>query len=77
MAEETLLSNHMRTTEKRFDKLDRDIRFIGSRLDDLSTFKAEMIFTARTASLVVGGICGFVSLVASSVVAFLITTKIK
>lgn len=38
---------------------------IRSQLDDLQKFKVEMMSSARLTSLVVSGICGFITLVSS------------
>ena len=55
---EELLKYYIQESDKRFDKID-------SSLADLHSFKASMVSSARLTSLIVSGICGFLTLLAS------------
>jgi hypothetical protein len=59
---EELLRYFMTETNDRLERME-------SRLEDLTKFKLEMIASARLTSLIVSGICGAITLVASLFVA--------
>lgn len=50
------------------------LKAIEDKLDDLQTFKVEMLATSRMTALVVSAVLGFVSVVVSGVVTYFVTT---
>lgn len=52
------------------DETNRKIAKIETKLDDLTKFKLEMIASARLTALIVSGICGLITLVATVALAF-------
>lgn len=56
---EELLRYFMKDTNDRLDKIE-------AKIDDLSTFKIQMLATARMTSLVVSAICGFITLLVTT-----------
>ncbi len=54
---------------------DRRLGGIEEKLDDLTKFKAEMIATARLTSLMVSGVCGFITLVVTVFVTWAATKR--
>lgn len=55
----------------------RRLESIEDKLDALHEFKAGMIVRVRLTSLIVSGVCGFISMLACGVLTYLITIKIK
>lgn len=72
---EKLLNAHDAEDERRFREISRRLENIELALKELSEFKAEMVYSAKGVSIVVGSLFGFASLVASSVVAYFLTYK--
>lgn len=58
------------------DQIHERLSRIEEKIDLMQEFKAATIVSARFTSFVVSGILGFVSLVSSSVLTYVITTKI-
>jgi len=71
-----LLDHHIRSTEARFDKVDDKLDSITTSITDLNKFKIEMLYQSRTISLLMGGACGLVSMIVSSVLTVIITNKL-
>lgn len=74
---EELLKRHIEETDRRFECMSVQLDKISDRLEDIHTFKVEMIYTARMVSLIVSSLCGFVTLIATGVITYLLTYRIK
>lgn len=68
---EELLKHHIRETERRFEELKDSIELLDAKVSELSAFKIETIFAARWASLLIGSVCGFLSMIATGLVSYL------
>lgn len=62
--------------EALFDQVHNRLTRIEEKLDDVLEFKAKVGVTSRITSIVVSAILGFFSVVSSSVLAYVITTKL-
>ena len=60
-----------------YNQVQERLTRIEDKLDAISEFKAQAIISARFTSVIVSAVLGFVSLVSSSVLAFVITTKLN
>jgi hypothetical protein len=58
-------------------RTDSRLEAMEAKLDSLAEFRTKSIVEARLVSLIISGICGFVSLIASGVITYLITIKIS
>lgn len=65
---EQLLRYFMAETNKRFDEIGLRFDGVSEKIDGLQKFKIETIASARWVSLVVSGICGFITMVVSAYV---------
>ena len=63
---EELLKMYREYNDKRFDEVRDDIKDIASRIEDLREFKIQQIAAARTVSMIISSVCGFITLIVSS-----------
>ncbi len=63
MPESELLQYFMGETNKRFDSIDE-------KLDDIHQFKVSLIAQSRLTALIVSGLCGFITLLATVALAW-------
>jgi ABC-type glycerol-3-phosphate transport system permease component len=66
-----LLEHHMKETGRRFDEVSNHIEELSLKLDGLSEFKVRTIVNARWVSMVVSGVCGFITMVVTAFVAYI------
>jgi len=72
-----LLQYHIDNTNKQFDEVKDKLHEINQRLDDVQKFKVEMLVSSRWISLVVSSVCGFFTLVATSILSYYVQLKLK
>lgn len=72
MNDEALLSYHIEQTGKKFDEVRDELKSLIEKVDALQEFKVSIIINARWVSLVVSAICGFVTLVATTALSFIV-----
>lgn len=69
---ERLLQHHINETGKRFDDLGDRLEKIDSKLSELQEFKVKMVVDARWVSLLVSAVCGFATMIATTVLEYFI-----
>lgn len=70
-----LLEHHIEETRRQLDDVKAELKNIRDRLDDLHRFKADLIASSRTVSLIVSAVCGFITLIATTVATFVSLKK--
>lgn len=70
MKSQNYLSTYLESLEERLKRIEE-------KLDAIQEFKASTIATARLTSLIVSGILGFVSMVSSGILTYVITIKLN
>lgn len=62
---EELLKYFIRETNEKLNSIENKMSTMGDKLEDLQRFKSEMMVSSRITSLIVSGICGFLTMLAS------------
>lgn len=62
---EQLLDYFMKETNKRFDTVDDQFASIASKLEDLVKFKIQMMTSTLWTSVIVSGLCGLLTMLAT------------
>lgn len=69
---EDLLRYHITTTEKQLDALKLELSAIDEKIDNLHEFRTKSIVTARYISLIVSAISGFVTMLITATLSYII-----
>lgn len=72
-----MLKMHMDQDEKNLKDISERLGHIEAKLDDLTTFKIEMVSSSKLISLAISAVCGFLSVIASGVVTYVLTERLK
>ena len=65
-----LLTYFMDQTDKRFEMIQGDVKAISRNLEDLRSFKAEMLVSSRWVSLIISAVCGLATMLLSAYLSF-------
>ena len=57
-------------------RTDTRLESIESKIDALTEFRVKTISESRLVAFIVSGVCGFISLLASGILCYMITTKL-
>lgn len=71
----TLLEHHIRETNRRFDKMERQQERVIEALGDMNEFKTKLIVSSRWVSLIVSSVLGLATMVGTGFVNYLIAIK--
>lgn len=72
-----LLKRHIVETDRKFEELQEDVALLVSKIDDLRDFKIRLLVSSRFFSMIIGAICGAISLLASSFVTYYVNIKLN
>jgi len=69
---EELLKRHIAETDRRFDEVIEVLKQLNGEVSNLRDFKTSMVVSSRGIALLVSSICGFLTMIATSLVSYLI-----
>lgn len=71
-----LLQHHIRETTRQFNEIKDDLDCINTKIDNLHEFKLKLLVNTKWISLIVSAGCGFLTLVVTAIINYLLTKKL-
>lgn len=74
---DNVLKYHIENTNKQFDEIKESLHEIHDRIDDVQKFKAEMLISSRIVSVIISAVCGFLTMIATTILSYYVQVKLK